>query len=149
MATLTLTDTSKEVLRKNPVTLSKWIVGLRSGKWIQTYGAMTEQDNPSCACCLMVLEAECNGKTTSDYVNTTADGLVYVQGMPSSRPNALKFTGEPDGFMPEFLTAKYIYDDDDKKSPITYSPMGWNDSLKLSFEQIADLLENGSITLQE
>ena len=140
MATLTLTDTSKEVLRKNPVTLSKWIVGLRSGKWIQTYGAMTEQDNPSCACCLMVLEAECNGKTTSDYINTT---------MPSSRPDALKFTGEHDGFMPEFLKAKYICDDDDKTLPATYFPMGWNDRLRLSFEQIADLLENGSITLQE
>lgn len=142
MNTLKFIDKHRQILQENKELVDMWIVGLRSGKWVQTKGAMTNLTVENSACCLMVLEAECNNKVTDDFVWTDPAGTKHVNGMPSAAGDPLWFRDYASKkFMPESLIAV-----DGAGTP--YNPAEWNDYLELTFDQIADLLEKGEIQFE-
>lgn len=146
--TLTMYPSYVEVLKENQEITNKWITGLRSGKWIQTSGAMTNLDVVNSACCLMVLEAECNNKSVDDYMYVDEHDLVRSYGLPADNSRCLKLrrTDSASTLLPQALKASLTCDDTVLESITT--PSMWNDRYKLTFNQIADLLESGSINFE-
>lgn len=147
MNTLILKPEHFQILQFNKELVDKWVAALRSGKWVQITGAMTDPSIPNSACCLMVAEAECNNKTVENYYSRFENQSGYdVAGLPSSRVNAfrLKVPDNVSSWLPENLEATYT----NQIAVSGYTPSQWNDSLKLSFERIATLLETGSITFE-
>ena len=152
MDTLQIVAKDWEVLQQNKEIISKWIEGLRSGRWIQITGSMTNQNIPNSACCLMVLEGECNNKVTTDYVTVyDSEQLGSIAGLPSERGNPLELQLHGLNFKyPQNIHAIFKCNsgiEDLKKFHNTnLTPSQWNDSLELTFEEIATLLETGSLT---
>lgn len=147
MNTLMLKPEHFQILQFNKEIVEQWIAALRSGKWVQITGAMTDPSIPNSACCLMVAEAACNHKVVENYYSRFENQSGYdVAGLPSSRINPLRLN-VPDNVsstLPENLEATFT----NQITASGYTPSQWNDSLKLSFEQIATLLETGSITFE-
>jgi hypothetical protein len=129
---LTLSSRSKRLLEEHPEFTTKWISGLRSGKYTQHRGEMCDPGVKSSACCLHVMEMECNGKEWSDGVSCGRHSFAVPSSM---KDNFFRFS-ENDA--PETLKAF------DENGSI-YDTAMWNDSLCLSFNQIAYLLEKGEI----
>lgn len=145
MDTLQITTEDWDLLQKNKPITDKWIAGLRSGKWIQTTGAMTNPNVQHSACCLMVLEGECNNKVTTDYVKPYA-----ISGLPTEEKNPLQLQLHGLGFKyPQNLTAIFKCNSNivrlQKLHNTNLIPSQWNDALQLTFEEIATLLETGSL----
>jgi hypothetical protein len=153
MDTLQITTEDWDLLQKNKPITDKWIAGLRSGKWIQTIGAMTSVDVPNSACCLMVVEAECNNKTVNDYIRIPNNELDVptAAGLPSEEENPLQLQLHGLGFKyPQSLTAVFKCNSGIERlrkfHNTSLAPSQWNDTLQLTFEEIATLLETGSLT---
>jgi hypothetical protein len=152
MDTLKIISTDWEVLKHNKAIIDKWIIGLRSGKWMQTTGNMTNPNVPNSACCLMVLEAECNNKVTTNYVTVyNQDQLGSIAGLPTERENPLKLQLQGPGLKyPQNIYAIFKCNSGVKRlqqfDNSRLVPSQWNDVLGLSFEEIATLLETGSLT---
>jgi hypothetical protein len=147
MNTLMLKPEHLKILQFNKEIVDKWVAALRSNKWVQHTGAMTDPSIPNSACCLMVAEAECNNKTVEDYYSKFENQFGYqIDALPTSKesPLYLKIPDSDDFWFPESLEAKFV----NQISGTGYTPAQWNDSLKLSFEQIATLLETGSVTFE-
>lgn len=133
MPKLTLTEESKTKLKENQEFTDKWIAGLRSGKWMQCREMMVYPEIPNSCCCLMVAEIECNGAKWEDGIRFDKDaGELCNSGwdVPSDMASPSVWT--------EGLVAINEYGR-------TYQVVDWNDDLVLSFNKIADLLENGEV----
>ena len=134
---LTLTDSSKQILKDNPEFTSKWVAGLRSDKYTQYRGGMCDPNVPNSACCLHVMEMEC-------FDNSWESGFKgeYAGDLPSDlgkgNYGVLKVNTSFTDFQPEDLQASF--DNGGEQMPSI-----WNDHYKLSFLQIADLLESGEV----
>jgi hypothetical protein len=130
MNKLTLTPESEQALRNNPIDTATWVKGLRSGNYVQNRGGMCDIDIPNSACCLHVLEMDAGGKAWEDGANSWGS-----LELPS-----------------EMVGESVMFDDflaEDIKAVVNLgrkeSPAQWNDDLKLTFNQIATLLETGSV----
>lgn len=130
----------------NKEVTTKWIAGLRSGKWVQTTSAMTNIEIPNSACCLMVLEGECNNKVVADFIYAKEiAGIPKPMTMPNGRTDYLVFKhANGDAKLPQDIPA-LLHSPNLKSTGDLIYPAGWNDNLCLTFEQIADLLEFGQI----
>ena len=146
--TLTMHPRYVEVLKENQEITNKWIVGLRSGKYTQANGAMTNPNIINSACCLMVLEAECNNKSISDYTYVDSDNIARSYGLPAdgSKPLQLLRAYDVSNLLPQGLQAELSCGNQIIENSTT--PSMWNDRFKLTFNQIADLLESGSINFE-
>lgn len=136
---LTLTDESQAILRDHPEFTAKWISGLRSGKYTQQKFQMCDPGAPNSACCLHVMEIECDGKKWEEGYTFGLDGLPLAYEVPCCLVDPLTLTG---GFLPEDLSA--MHEDEDIYHGI-FKPQDWNDDLGLTFDQISDLLEHGTV----
>lgn len=138
-----LTEYAKETISENKEFIEKWIKGLRSGKYTQTRGAMVDPDLPNSACCLMVMEMECNGRkweegsytVDEDEVVEGSEWGTFVVRMPSEFSNGVRW--------PQILEAT-VYGCTSTLVGCA-SPHQWNDRYGLTFNQIADLLEHGEV----
>ena len=146
--TLTIHPNHVEVLKENQEIVNKWIVGLRSGKYAQANGAMTDPNIVNSACCLMVLEAECNNKSTSDYTYVDSNNTVNSYGLTDDSAKCLQLlrANNASNLLPQALKAELSCGNQVLENSTT--PSQWNDTLKLTFNQIADLLESGSINFE-
>lgn len=129
MPTLTLIPEHKELLERHPEFTRKWAEGLRSGKYTQYIGGMCDEDIPQSACCLHVMEMECNGSRWEDGIERVTPSQFSDFRIERTLPEDLIATLS-DGMG-------------------RYTPDLWNDYLEISFNQIADLLENGEVTYEE
>lgn len=142
MNRIVLTEESKAVLAANQEFTDKWIAGLRSGKYVQIQESMIEPDIPKSACCLMVMEMECNDRSWMDVADFN-ERNIFAE-MATDLPDPYKFKViVNDLYYPEDLQARvYLGGDYDA---IIGGPVEWNDGLNLSFKQIATLLETGEL----
>ena len=121
MNKLKLTEKSKNKIQQNQEFVNKWIKGLRSGAYAQIQSMMCRENTPNSACCLHVMEMECNGRDWEEGI-----GKIY----PSRMYGGVTW---PEELKAEDVSGNLLY------------PVNWNDSLSLTFNQIADLLETGEI----
>lgn len=142
---LVLNQYSKNILEKYEEFKNNWIGGLRSGEFIQTTTKMCNKEVRNSACCLFVMEMVCNNKCWEDGLNpeNVEEGVYYL---PSDMENCFHFDGTFGYDLPEHLSANIYSSDRRRLAP--YSPSAWNDRLKLTFNQIADLLEYGEVELE-
>lgn len=124
---LELTEPSKQKIKENPEFMQKWIAGLRSGKYPQARGAMVDADVPNSACCLMVMEMECNGRDWEDGLDKC---------LPSTLEGGITWPQEL-GLADERLLGGFT------------RVAHWNDNLEFTFDQIATLLETGSLEVED
>lgn len=136
-AKLTLNEQSKAYLAENSDLKNKWIAGLRSGKYPQITGAMVDPRLPGSCCCLMVAEIECNNRDWNEAFSETDCDYVDVAVTPEDFQDGLKKLGK--------LEAIYEVPFKFKAKGESWRPAEWNDHLKLTFNQIADLLERGEV----
>lgn len=130
MNELTLTPESIQALADNPEAVAKWCTALRGGKWVQHREDMCVADIPNSACCLHVLEMEVGGMEWDEGLN---------KGIPSDITNTpVSFNGIDAEDIKAVLS-------DPEFSIGTFVPSEWNDDLLLTFDQIATLLETGSV----
>lgn len=136
MNKVVLTKESKAALSANKEFTDKWVAGLRSGKYTQIRHSMVVHDVPNSACCLMVMEMECNGRSREGFP---------VAGLPSDLAKPYTLTSVPDCLLlPEDIQAE-VWTEDGWQTATMFKPAEWNDILELSFEQIATLLETGEL----
>ncbi len=110
----------------------KWVAGLRSGDWEQIQGAMCDKHDYSSACCLHVASIEVDGNSWESGI-----GL----GLPKKRPSFhfshmaknCKIEVKADGAF--FCGATIFFSD-------------INDGGMLDFNQIAELIESGKLTVE-
>ena len=114
--------------------VDKWVTALRSGKYIQIRSKMASEDIPNSACCLHVAAIEVDGVKWEDAIfNDTVIGL-------------------PSGFH-ESINASFselLANFGRIRVCSQYNNSGFsrlNDFYKLSFEQIAELIEEGELCL--
>lgn len=136
---LVLTEESKAALESDIATRDKWAAALRSGKYTQNWGSMCDPNVPNSACCLHVLEVECNGLSWEAGSHIGYPSSVYERGFSQGSP--VHFSG----LLAEKLTAI----DGGYGCYLPVKPDQWNDALGLTFNQIADLLEHGEVEFEE
>lgn len=103
-----------------------WCEGLRSGVYTQTYTEMCSPHDPTSACCLHV-------------ANIVVDGNEWETGLPCALPADLEVSA------PFAQKAEKLIFKSSCLEAVTLSPVGLNDGKKLTFSQIADLLEFGRL----
>jgi len=134
MNKLVLTPNSAQALADNPEVVAKWCKGLRSGKWKQVHDAMCSLSTANSACCLHVLEMEVVGRGWEEGLNK------HVPSDITDTP--VSFSGI------DAEDIKAIHSDSEYSGGI-FTPVEWNDELLLTFDQIAYLLETGSVEWED
>jgi hypothetical protein len=148
MKKLRLTGLTEKLLSDNPEFTFKWIEGLRSGKYTQIRQVMFHPEIPNSACCLQVME-ECCNELDRDITIQRAEDLGVSLHLPTclylvdKRPLVLRESE------PENDICAIFYDELGPLENEEYTPVEWNDELKLTFYQIADLLEKGEVILED
>ena len=135
---LTFTPSSnvKDLWKSNPNEMKLWVDGLRSGKYKQISRVMSLAEEGT-ACCLHVLQCEVANKGK----------WVYIKGaVPSYSDNPVMLNDE----LPEDIAIADV--SSDSIIPFRHNRKvqahHLNDKYKLSFEQIADILE-GKVAFSE
>jgi hypothetical protein len=145
MHKLTLKKGSKEALSKHPIEKAKWLAGLRSDTYKQVTGGMCDPLIPNSACCLHVLEMEVNNRSWESGINNQLPSNMNVFREEQETlipPSPVKFSG----VLAQELKAIHTISHADVTEHLQCKrPAEWNDEFKLTFNQIADLLEYGEV----
>ena len=133
--TYKLSSSALEKKAQYPEFWKKWIEGLRSNRYTQCKWAMADSNDECSACCLAVAEMHVNGRTFNEMFRSS--GVAHKTPLSleggtdwTTHLNILsRVEGEEEAYMrnPEYL----------------------NDKCGLSFLQIADLLEKGTLTVED
>lgn len=110
--------------------LVKWIAALRSGKFKQRVGAMSYANIPTSACCLHV--AAC-----------AVDGIDWMHGAGCAMPDDLEVAAP---FALAVSNIAFSVKDVGTGHSVSATPADLNDEYELSFLEIAELLEKGTLT---
>lgn len=149
MNTLKLTEGTKELLDRHPKFTVNWIEGLRSGDYIQVQHSMYDVNIDGSACCLQVMEECCNNLDRDIEIQRAED-----EGHDLHLPSCLYLIDKKpvtlDDELPEELIKAVLTSEDALGvREAIFLPAEWNDDLNLTFEQIADLLDNGEIEIED
>jgi len=128
----------KENIEKigTPEQRAVWRRGLRSGKYVQFFGAMCCTDVTNSACCLHVAAIEVDGYEWED-----GHAVGTPLGLPQHQKSNFSFQAIRNGF-DALKVAK-------GSDGVNWSLVELNDSLGLTFNQIADIIELKEVEIDE
>jgi hypothetical protein len=145
MNKLTLLECTVKDLNTHPVEKAKWIAALRSEEYHQAFGNMCDPSLPNSACCLHVLEMEVGNKAWESGIDKQLPNEITNENNTSLAHEEQAYVIDAVRFNETLAQdIKAAYEGQDYGAPIM-KPSGWNDTVGLSFNQIADLLEYGVV----
>ena len=144
MKTLTIVPNMGQIQKiGTPKQLATWCRGLRSGEYTQWHGAFFEESVPMSACCLMVAECEVDGATWP-RMRSISQAPFSTRALCHCYPAHV--SGDPAHVSgdPAHVSGDPAHVSGDQK--VTFAKL--NDKYKLSFEQIAQVIEGKTVQVE-